>query len=161
MTYRKLFLRLFTGSTVLLLVLWGVSLFYSATARRTPFRFTIIHGTLESGFTRTAPMSANNDIVFIETFNGGFQALPDRGMAHPLGRWKAAREGEHVLPKPSPTDPPDLVIDTLHVPLWVPWLLIVSCAFFFCRLMEKRSASGREKRLAEGGMVGRMSGPPH
>lgn len=153
MTYRKLFRHVFIASTLVLVVLWGVSLFHSATVRRTPFRFSLIHGTLESAFTRTAPMSVNDDIVFIETLNGGFEALPDRGMAHPLGRWKAAREGENLLPKLSPSDPPDIIVHVLHVPLWVPWLLIVSGAFFFCREMERRSESGREKKLAEGNVV--------
>ena len=148
MTYRRLFLWLFTGSTVVLLVIWGVSLFHSTTFRRSPFGFTIIHGTLESTFLRMEPGS---HVVLHETPDGGFRKLPDRGMDHPLGRWKATRVGGHFSNKHHPASPPDFSIRTLHVPLWGPWLVFVSCAFVLCKLMERRSASGREKRLAEGG----------
>lgn len=154
MTYQKLFRQILTASTLVLLLVWGVSLFYRAGIRRTPFRFAIVHGTLESAFTRQAPETVNEDIIFTETLNGGLEKLPDRGMDHPLGRWKAKREDETILG----TSHPDLHVHTLHVPLWLPWLLVVAGAFFFCRLMEKRSVSGMEKKLAEGNAVDRLQG---
>ncbi|RYD21493.1 MAG: hypothetical protein EOP88_11240 [Verrucomicrobiaceae bacterium] len=36
----------------------------------------------------------------------------------------------------------------MTVPIWFPWLIFVALAFMFCRFMERRSAAGREKKLA-------------
>lgn len=44
----------------------------------------------------------------------------------------------------------------MDFPLWFPWLVFITGAFVICRLMERRSARGMEKKLAETDAADRM-----
>lgn len=48
-------------------------------------------------------------------------------------------------------NPEDHPRDFLHleVPLWSLWVLFLAVVVLLCRFMEKRTAAGKEKRLAE------------
>lgn len=48
----------------------------------------------------------------------------------------------------------------IDFPLWFPWLVFITGAFVICRLMERRSARGMEKKLAETDAADRMAGDP-
>lgn len=70
-----------------------------------------------------------------------------------LGTWKQELRREiktfSFPPMGRPEDRPFWIHRTVYFPLWVPWLFFVTSALVLCRFMEKRTASGKEKELAE------------
>ena len=155
MTWRKLFLWLFIISTVLLGTLWWHS---TSTAHRVSY--------MPSGFGTGTNIAICSSTVLVDLVPDGILTTGleyDSGPSSEIGIFTDSEND----PRPGPfgrfsyfglpmTEPATFstTIHQLEFPFWVPWLLFVGVGFVFCRFMEKRSASGKEKRLADADAAG-------
>ncbi|RYD21118.1 MAG: hypothetical protein EOP88_12560 [Verrucomicrobiaceae bacterium] len=162
MTHRRLFLWLFTISTALLIMAWGVSLF------RQPMALVFMPGrefslSLCPGFLRLEVESEAWKI----THGRGMIFTKSRTVSSPhLGVWVWNRESSTARKSISThrTSPPLAITDVrshrISFPLWAPWLIFTGGTFVVCRWLEKRSAAGREKMLAESAALDSVAGDP-
>ncbi len=157
MTYRKLFRYLSLGSLIVLLAVWGLSLGTKTTTSLGPLVVETIHGNL-----RLILLEKHKGPFPPNHFYPGWGKLgrftrtpqPPAPFRDSLGKWSYIRtEREKQLPflRAGWVTMPTPMLwreKTLLIPLWAPWLLFISCLFAFCRFMELRTGSGRERSLA-------------
>ncbi len=157
MTYRKLFVILSLAATLVLLAVWGLSLRTKTTTSLGPLVVETIHGSLRLILLEElkCPFSPNR-------FYPGWGILghfartpqPPAPFRDSLGKWsytRTERELElHRVHAGGMTIPTTILWreKTLLIPLWAPWLLFIGSLFAFCRFMELRTGSGRERSLA-------------
>ncbi len=151
MTWRKLFRYLFLGSALMLVGVWAMSLGYQSGAQ-----FRRVGGMVGNG-SLTINILENRDGTWISAPAGYLyppsQASHQRTSHHPLrylGRWhyRSFQGGKTTIISSAGNATIHWIYHLYTFPLWVPWLLFVVLAFTFCRLMERRSGSGKEKELA-------------
>lgn len=153
MTWRRLFLILFTGSMVLMLAVWGLSLRYSFTVQATT------PPSMTEGSLRLGRISIQI-IHPVTTPFGGWEF--DGGVAPSfLGRemrnyWQVSTE--EVRPGSHPATAHTIHFTRVMVPVWFPWLIFVAGAFTFCRIMERRALGKMERDHAEKVAAGSMNG---
>ena len=149
MSYRRLFLLLFLGCTVLLAGSWWQSTrSYTAWAIAPRALDTYFSGSLHAGTLHLQLISQIPPIK--ERARTTLESIDDPAV---LGLMKNDKgsfgrfQSKSVLRDSGP----GMVnqVRTLSMPLWFPWLLAVTGGFFLMRFMEKRSTSGKEKRLAK------------
>ena len=145
MTYRRLFLWLLLGSTLVLGGAWWFTLknYTGITWSKGPGS-PVLFGNMRSGQVELRWLSQSTRSKIIKGWY--FDHLPpwwsvDEVLEHPLGKFYWSGKDEE-----SPLGVPYRQYH-LEFPIWVPWVLFVGGAFAACRWMERRSISGREKVL--------------
>lgn len=129
MSYRRLFHLLLIGSTLALAGLWWQSFrsWYSFVGS-TPFAYSV------NVASATASIAWDPDEL--TWFPVQTRLIPARKTPRKLSDFmgKFNFRADHVY----------------HVafPVWLPWLLFVTGGYVFVRVMERRSAAGKEKLLA-------------
>lgn len=162
MTHRRLFLWLFTGSTALLLMAWGVSLF------RQPMALVFMPG-------REFSLSLCPGFLRLEVESEAWKITHGRGMIFTKSRtvtaphlgvwvwnWESSTGRKSIAARPSGPRlaTTDVKSHRISFPLWAPWLIFTVGTFVVCQWLEKRSAAGREKMLAEGAGSDSVAGDP-
>ncbi|RYD21121.1 MAG: hypothetical protein EOP88_12575 [Verrucomicrobiaceae bacterium] len=142
MTYRKLFLVILTVSTLGLMGIWWLS-----STTRCMMNFAVDTGS--QGFTGELALD-NGSFVF--SYGGGRHSSYVNFLSHP--RNPAFPElkpfGDFAFGKKAPSLLSGYMSSWTVVPVWFPYLLFVGSAYAFTRVMEGRSRSGAEKKLAGG-----------
>lgn len=146
MTYQKLFRLLMFASILMLGAVWWQS-------GKTYFRAGYSPGPESHGISVTL---YSRNVLFCHMPPG----FPTTGLEYQTGPpGDVATSDEKGPPGPLgsfhfmqlPVVEPESFWNTIHevqFPIWVPWLLFVVIAFVFCKLMERRSATRKEKKLA-------------
>ena len=130
MTYRRLYLYLLIGSTLALAGVWWQSFrsWYSFVGSTPPLAFSVN--------VASATVSIAWDPDELTWFPVQTRLIPARRNPRKLSDFmgKFNFRADHVY----------------HVafPVWSPWLLFVTGGYAFVRVMERRSAAGKEKVLA-------------
>ena len=149
MTYRRLFLLLFLGCTLLLAGSWWQSTrSYTAWAIAPRAMDTYFSGSLGAG---TLHLQIISQIPPIKERQHSFlDSITDPAVLKFLNNDEGS-SGRFQLKSVLRDSGPGVVnqVRTLSVPLWFPWLLAMVGGYFLMRFMEKRSTSGKEKRGAK------------
>ncbi|RYD21755.1 MAG: hypothetical protein EOP88_10265 [Verrucomicrobiaceae bacterium] len=149
MTYRRLFLRLFIVSTLLLAVLWWVSVrtytigIFAPKQMDTYLTATMCSTTISLQL--STPVPAPKFKMFSSFEHGtdaDMRAMMGKSIG-PLGRFRAKSLFSKGI-RGTGTQ-----IRTLSFPVWFPWLLTTAGGYLLMRRLEKRSAGAKEKMLAE------------
>lgn len=173
MTYRKLFLWILAASTLAVAALWTWSCWGHAQVRASrsghgSYLAAIWSGTviLELYSSEVRPTKEEADAVPLpqhfflpgrRSHDWSFGWTSSSDLASRF--YKYRRTGEFDLEKkfqPFVMGHSSLYYNAAYrvdFPLWVPWLVMVGTALVVTRWMERRSASGKEKRMAEGAVV--------
>lgn len=143
MTYRRLFHILLIGSTILLVALWWLSIFwqsYAELSSRTAG--CLVTGVLYCGTMELKIVDGNTNDV---TFRGGSEWRPEwvgepSLRPSPWGNFDLGQRKRHGFRIGGPS------VYHLSFPLWTAYLLFVGGTWVLMRLMERRTT--REKELA-------------
>lgn len=155
MTYRRLFRHLVILGTVLLFAAWGLSVYR---VFQITYRWQECNVKYGSVFLiiRERPGIPLPPGARTVRFNYWLQR-PTPPVYRWAGQWSRQRSYTAFTVSPGTTGPVPtapvvryLPNHTYQVPLWALWLVYLGVAFAFCRFMEKRTGSGKEKELAEG-----------
>ena len=145
MTYRRLFLWLFIGSTLLLAGVWWSSL-RTTRSISTPtynplctLQAQLFHGNIGL-FRENIPHAGWLYDFHSSSFRPNTTFDDTQPLLFGILRWYDATQD-------SPFGPSRSIGILFRV--WVPWLLFVGGAFAFCRVMERRSRGRKEKDLVE------------
>ncbi len=154
MTYKKLSRYLTLGSLLVMLVVWGLTLFHYVDAHYAGFRSRVANGSLVIAtrkYQDSPPLPAHLptprhvEPLWIKSQPRGYRLIEY------LGRWEY-KEIPSGISVRDPLTGRHHLVNWLQphytFPLWAPWLLFVICTSAFCKLMEKLSVSGKEKELA-------------
>lgn len=158
MTYRRLFLWLFTCSTLALAVLWWDS---GRMGRRVVFSPKHFRSyTVGVAYGRVGldvrPWSFPERLYFTAHRISEADAEAASLRPPPWGGFRIDRQRVAVGGYPAAV----LHSYQAAVPLWFPWLLLNGTAFVLCRRMEKRTGAVVEKKLAEGDRADMLGGLP-
>lgn len=154
MTWRKIFLYLLLTSTLVLAAVSTFSLWYETQVTIRSLRCSVLKGTIATEVTEWRNQEPG--ISGLDTPGISFRQRPleHAPVGYAWGGWKSYREESKLMDVTFRAgirhEAAALrVKHILHIPLWAPWLLFVGCTYAFCKRMEKQSASGMEKELAE------------
>lgn len=163
MTYRRLFRHLVILGTVLLFAAWGLSVYRVFQITCGWQECNVKYGSLFL-IIRERPGIPLPPGASTFRFNYWLQR-PAPPVSLWAGKWSHQRSYTEFPLAPGstgqvPTAPVVRYLPnhTYQVPLWALWLVYLGVVFAFCRIMEKRSRSGREKELATGGSSGTIAG---
>lgn len=160
MTYRRFFNYLLAASSLLLLGAWCYSLkhqpqVYACTSAH------MLGFSLGNGSLTASVKSANGSLPYPRGLHFGNLEVPwdARGI---FGEWRLGRTTDTppwgfrpVAPRPSAA-----TIHRASVPLWALWLVFITVTLVVFKRMERRSASGKERLLAEKSDSDRSTGNP-